>query len=60
LTAEELEAHVQCRLSGGIRNLHVVRRDRGLVLQGHSLTYYAKQLAQYAVMEASDLPILAQ
>jgi hypothetical protein len=54
-----LEAHVQCRLSGRVRDLHVVLRDQGLILQGHALTYYAKQLAQHAVMEASDLPILA-
>jgi len=59
LSADDLEAHVQYRLSGRIRNLHVFQRDRGLVLQGHALTYYAKQLAQHAVMEASDLPILA-
>lgn len=59
LSTEELEAHVQCRLSGRVRHLHVFRRERGLVLQGHALTYYAKQLAQHAVMEASDLPILA-
>jgi hypothetical protein len=59
LSAEELEAHVQCRMSGRIRGLQVIRQDRGLVLQGHALTYYAKQMAQQAIMEASDLPILA-
>jgi hypothetical protein len=59
LSPAELEAHVQCRLSGRVRDLHVVLRDHGLILQGHALTYYAKQLAQHAVMEASDLPILA-
>jgi hypothetical protein len=59
MSADDLEAHIHCRLSGRIRNLHVFQRDRGLVLQGHALTYYAKQLAQHAVMEASDLPILA-
>ncbi len=31
----------------------------GLVLEGHTHTYYAKQLAQHAVMEAVDLPIHA-
>jgi hypothetical protein len=30
-----------------------------LVLCGHAHTYYAKQLAQHAVMEASSLPIRA-
>ena len=59
LAAEELESHVQCRLSGRIRDLHVFQRDRGLVLQGHALTYYAKQLAQHAVVGATSLPIRA-
>jgi len=54
-----LEARVQCRLSGRVRDLQVLGRDNGLVLKGHSRTYYAKQLAQHAVMEATELPILA-
>ncbi len=58
-SAAELETHVQCRLSGRVRDLHVLLRDGGFVLRGHALTYYAKQLAQHAVMDASDLPILA-
>jgi hypothetical protein len=42
-----------------VRDLQVLGRDNGLVLKGHSRTYYAKQLAQHAVMEATQLPILA-
>jgi hypothetical protein len=57
--AAELEAHVQCRLGGQIRDLRLVILDKGLVLQGHAHTYYAKQLAQHAVMEATERPILA-
>jgi hypothetical protein len=56
---EQLEARVRCRLSGRVRDLQVLGRDHGLVLKGHSRTYYAKQLAQHAVMEATQLPILA-
>ena len=56
---ERLEAHLQGRLSGRIHDLRVLVRDEGLVLQGHARTYYAKQLAQQAVMEASPLPIRA-
>jgi hypothetical protein len=56
---EQLEARVRCRLSGRVRNLQVLGQDNGLVLKGHSHTYYAKQLAQHAVMEATELPILA-
>ena len=54
----ELEEHVRCRLSGQVRNFQLAVRDRGLVLRGHARTYYAKQLAQHAVMEAAQLPIL--
>jgi hypothetical protein len=57
--ASELEARVQCRLGRQIRELRLVVVDRGLILRGHTRTYYAKQLAQHAVMEASRLPILA-
>ena len=56
---ERLEAQLQGRLSGRIHDLRVRVRDEGLVLQGHARTYYAKQLAQQAVMEASPLPIRA-
>jgi len=54
-----LEARVQHQLSGRIHALRVVVRDDGLILQGHAHTYYAKQLAQHSVMEASPLPIRA-
>ena len=57
--ATELEAHIQCRLGGRISEFRVVVADKGLILRGHARTYYAKQLAQHAVMEATALPILA-
>jgi hypothetical protein len=53
----ELEAHVQSQLSGRIRDFRLSTREGGLVLEGYTCTYYAKQLAQHAVMEAVDLPI---
>jgi hypothetical protein len=56
---EQLEARVRCQLSGRVRDLQVLGQDNGLVLRGHTHTYYAKQLAQHAVMEATELPILA-
>lgn len=56
---DQLEACVRCQLSGRIRDFQVLSQDNGLVLKGHSRTYYAKQLAQHAVMEATELPILA-
>lgn len=57
--ATELETHVQCLLGGQIREFRLVFVDNGLILRGRAHTYYAKQLAQQAVMEASGLPILA-
>ena len=56
---EQLETHAQVRLNGRVRDLRLVVRDQGLVLRGHAHTYYAKQLAQHAVMETSGLPIVA-
>jgi hypothetical protein len=56
--ATELEARVVCRLGGQVRNFRLVVTDKGLILRGQVRTYYAKQLAQHAVMEATRLPIL--
>src|SRR5262245_59526675 len=58
-TLARIEEHVRCRLTGLLRDFHLVVRDKGLVLRGHVHTYYAKQLAQHAVMEATSLPIRA-
>jgi hypothetical protein len=54
-----LETHVQSRLGGRIKDLQLVVQDQGLILRGHARTYYAKQLAQQAVMQATELPILS-
>jgi hypothetical protein len=56
--ATELEAHIQSRLTGLVRELELVVLEKGLILRGQVHTYYAKQLAQQAVMEAG-LSILA-
>jgi hypothetical protein len=52
-----IEEQVRHRLIGLLRDFRLVPRDNGLVLLGHVHTYYAKQLAQHAVMEATSLPI---
>jgi len=57
--ASQLETLIRVRLGGQIRDIRVVCRDDGLVLQGRSRTYYAKQLAQHAVMEVTSIPIIA-
>lgn len=55
----QLEAKVQNSLKGSVRGLHLAVRDCGLVLYGQAFSYYAKQLAQHAVMRAGVLPIVA-
>jgi hypothetical protein len=54
-----LEELIQRRLGGRVKDLRVVRSGTGIVLQGRAPTYYAKQLAQHAIMEAEPLPIIA-
>lgn len=56
---ERLQSHVQRRLGSRIRDLRVIVRQDGLILQGRTTTYHAKQLAQHAAMELAALPILA-
>lgn len=56
---EQLESLIQRRLGSRIRDFRLVIRPNGLILQGRTSTYHAKQLAQHAVMEAGQLPILA-
>jgi hypothetical protein len=57
--AAELEERVQCQLSGRLRDFRLIVGDKGLVLRGHTHSYYAKQLAQHAVMQATEFTILA-
>ena len=58
-SVEQFESLVKQRLHGRVRELRLVALDQGLILQGQTSTYYAKQLAQHAAMEVSGLPILA-
>lgn len=55
----ELEDHIQRQLNSRVRDFRLSMRDDGLVLEGCTHTYHAKQLAQHAVMAAIDLPIRA-
>jgi hypothetical protein len=59
LDLDALEAHVQSRLQGRVRDLRLVFAEGGLLLLGHTHTYYAKQLAQHAVMQATNVRIKA-
>jgi hypothetical protein len=59
LSVEQLEERLQLRMNGRVRNLRLLIREQGLILQGQTSTYYAKQLAQHAAIEISGLLILA-
>jgi len=56
---DSLEARVDSRLAGRVRHLQVLLHGDGIILKGHASSYYVKQLAQHAVMQTSDYPILA-
>ena len=56
---ERLETLMLRRLGNRVRDLRVVIRPEGMILQGRTATYHAKQLAQHAAMELGKLPILA-
>jgi hypothetical protein len=56
---ERLAANVLHRLSSRVLDLCLAWRGGGLILRGRAATYYAKQLAQHAVMAATTAPILA-
>jgi hypothetical protein len=55
----ELETRVECLLDGNIRNFQVIVGDKGVTIRGQAHTYLAKQLAKDVVLEATELPILA-
>jgi len=40
-------------------DLRVVVLPAGVILQGWTATYHAKQVAQHVAMEVAELPILA-
>jgi hypothetical protein len=46
-------------MSGRLRGFCLTVRGSGLVLCGQARNYYAKQMAQHAVMEATELKIVA-
>src|SRR5512135_257889 len=57
--ADQLRARVSSRLGGRVPDIRLLVQEGGIILQGRSRTYYAKPLAQQAVMEETDLPVLA-
>ncbi len=55
---DRIGQRVQHQLTGRLQDFHLKRGSAGLILRGRVRTYYAKQLAQHAVMAATDLPIM--
>ena len=56
---KQLETELQNRLNGRVRDLRLLVRAQGIVLRGYAPTFYAKQLAQHALMAATGLPLVA-
>ena len=59
IDTERLERLLAHRLGTRIRELRLIFQQSGLILQGRSETYHAKQIAQHAAMELAGVPILA-
>ncbi len=53
-----LQVLVERRLARRVRGFRLLVRPEGVVLQGQAASYYAKQLAQHAVMALTGLHIL--
>jgi hypothetical protein len=58
-TLDQLSMRIRRQLVGRIRDFRLLHDGDGLVLRGFAPTFYAKQIAQHAVMEATSLPISA-
>ena len=56
---EEIEAKVATQIGGRVRDPRLFVQGKGLVLQGRCRTYHAKQLVLQAVLDVTELPILA-
>jgi hypothetical protein len=56
---KDLEARVRRLLGSRIRDFQIIAALDGLILKGSSNSWYVKQLAQRAVMEAVRVRILA-
>lgn len=57
--AAEVEAKVAVRIGRQLREFGLLVRGTGLVLQGRCRTYHPKQLVLQAVIEVTDVPIVA-
>ena len=59
MSPEQAEVLLKQRLRSRVLDLRVLMHEGGVVLRGTAFSYYAKQLAQHAAMQALGLRILA-
>lgn len=58
--ANRIQVYIERKACGRIRDLRVICAGEQIILQGHSRTYHAKQLAQEAALDiAGERPSLA-
>ncbi|HVK15227.1 MAG TPA: BON domain-containing protein [Gemmataceae bacterium] len=55
---DRLAVETGVMLRGRLAELRLELRDGGVVLSGTARSFYAKQLAQHAVMNGTDVPIV--
>ncbi len=55
----QLESLLQSRLGSRVRQVRVVNKDHGVILQGSVSSYHAKQIAQHLIMQLTEKPLLA-
>jgi hypothetical protein len=55
---DRLAVETRRMLRGRLADLRLEQCDGGIVLRGTARSFYAKQLAQHAVMNGTDLPIV--
>lgn len=56
---QHVALRVQAELGTRVRDFELLPRSGGLILRGRTTTYYAKQLAQHAVMRIGGVRVLA-
>jgi hypothetical protein len=58
-SVDHLLSLVQGELRGRVKSFQLLIGAKGIVLEGRTNSYYAKQLAQHTVMRLTDLPVTA-
>ncbi|GBD37123.1 hypothetical protein HRbin36_02253 [bacterium HR36] len=56
---ENLQIRLEAVLGSYVREIRLLRRQDGLVLQGRARSFYAKQLAQTVLRRLCEAPVIA-